>query len=198
MHYSSETLKIRRFPSFSDIERRFRYSFPGKIAEEYLLKKEIWVVDHFQPLKEKISTFSTNAFKLGSHNCLPPIQMKTLRIFPENTFTFYHFWNLTGIFSDYAGKKFCVGETFQHFSQSVSAGVSELKTICPLGSLKLLKNSENHRGTTWETFRNFRTFWNLVDHRARNFLPFDKKFSVGDSKLTFTQAEKIIEEKRFS
>ena len=177
MHYSSGTLKIRRSPSFSDIERRFLNSFPRKIAEEYLLKKEIWVVDHFQHLKEKISNLSTNAFKLGSHNCLPSIQMKILRtFFPENSFPFYHFWNLTGIFSDYAGKQWAWAKFSSILAKVFRLACQNWKLFVHLSSLKLLKSSENHRGTTWETFRNFRTFWNLVDHRARNFLPFDKKF----------------------
>ena len=56
---------------------------------------------------------------------------KFWEFFPENVFSFYHFWNLTGSLSDYAGKNLGVGENFQHFSQSLAAGVSELKTICP-------------------------------------------------------------------
>ena len=55
---------------------------------------------------------------------------KFWEIFRENTFSLYHFGNLTGNLSDYAGKDFGAGENFQHFSQSLSAGVSELKTIC--------------------------------------------------------------------
>ena len=51
--------------------------------------------------------------------------------FPEKTFPFYHFWNSTGSLLGYAGKNFGMDEIFQLFSQSLSAGVSELKTICP-------------------------------------------------------------------
>ena len=38
---------------------------------------------------------------------------------------------MTGSLWDYPGKNFGVGEMFQHFSQCLSAGVSELKPICP-------------------------------------------------------------------
>ena len=187
MHYSSETLEIRRFRSFSDIEWRFLYSFHRKIAEEYLLKKEIWVVDLFQHLKVKISTFSTNAFKLRSHNCLPHIQMKTLRTFSRKYFSFLSLLELDGQAFGLCGKKKLAWAKLS----SILAKVFRLpcqkwRLFVHLSSLKLLKNSENHRGTTWKFFRIFRLFWNLVEHRARNFLPFDKKFSVGDSKLTLT------------
>ena len=175
MHYSSGTLKFRRSPSFSDIERWFLYSFPRKIAEEYLLKKEIWVVDHFQHLKEKISNLSTNAFKLGSHNCLPSIQMKILRTFFQKIlFLFFTFGTWREFVRTMRGKNWAWAKFSIILAKVFRLACQNWKLFVHLSTLKLLKSSENHRGTTWETFRNFRTFWNLVDHRARNFLPFDK------------------------
>ena len=53
------------------------------------------------------------------------------------------------------------------------------KLFVHVSRLKLLKNSENHRGTTLESFWNFRKFWIHVEHRARNFRPFDKNFTGG-------------------
>ena len=191
MHFSSKTLKIRCFLSFSDIKRRFLYSFHRKIAEEYLLKKKIWVVD-------LLSFFSADAFELGSHNCLPPIRMKILRTFFGKYFSFLSLLEHDGNFFGLCGKKLSWAKLSSILAKVFRLACQNWKLFVHLSSLKLLKHSANHRGTTWETFRNYRTFWNHVDHRARNFLPFDKKFSVGDSKLTFTQAEKVIEEKRFS
>ena len=131
MHYSSETLKNRRFPSFLDIERRFLICFHRKIAEEYLLKKEIWIVDLFQQLKEKFQLFQQTVLNSDVTTAYSLSRWKFWELLPENTFPFYHFWNMTGSLSDYAGKKFGVGNFFQLFSQSLSAGVSELKTVCP-------------------------------------------------------------------
>ena len=131
MHFSSETVKIRRFSSISDFEQQFLYCFHRNIAEEYLLEKEIWIVDLLQHLKEKFHFFQQTLLNSDVTTAFNLCRWKFWELFPEDTFPFYHFWNLAGSLSDYAGKDFGVGENSQHFSQSLSAGVSELKTICP-------------------------------------------------------------------
>ena len=150
MHYASDTLKIRRFPSFSDIERRFLFSFHRKIAEEHLLTREIWVVDLFQHLKEKISTFSTNAFKLGSHNCLPPIQMEILRtISRKSFFPFYQFWTWREVFRTMREKNLAWAKLSSILAKVFRLACENWKLFVHLSSLKLVKNSEKHKGTTW-------------------------------------------------
>ena len=185
MRFSSKTLKIRCFPSFSDIERRFLQCLRRKIGEEFLLKEEFWIVDLFQHLKKKIPIFSANAFVLGCHNCLQPIQTKILRTFSWKCFFLLSLLERDGGLSEYAGKKFAWAKFFRLLTQVIRLTCQNSKVFVHLSSLKLLKNSENHRGTTWEFFRKFWTFWNLVEHRVRNFLPFDKKFTVGRFKADF-------------
>ena len=138
--FSEKSLKLlskhfctEEFSTAFRVSRRFFWWFSGgntfrffhfwpflqclrrKNAEEYLLKKEIWVVDHFQLLKEKISTFSTNAFQLGSHNCLPPIQMKILRTFSRKYFSFLSLLELDGNIFGLCGKNNLRGRNFPAF-----------------------------------------------------------------------------------
>ena len=156
MHFSSKTLKHRRFLSFSDIERRFLQCLRRKIEDELPLKEKIWNVDLFQHLNEKIPTFSANAFELGCHNCLQPIQMKILRTFSRKYFSFLSLWNKTGSLSDYAGKKLAWAIFFSFLAKVFRLACQNWKLFVHLSSFKLVKNRENHRGTTWKTFRIFR------------------------------------------
>ena len=102
---------------------------------------------------------------------------KFWEIFPENTCFCYHFWNMTGSLSDYVGKKLTWANFFSFLAKVFQLAWQNWKPFVHLSSLKLLKNSENHRGTTLEKFWNFRKFWIHVEHRARNFRPFDKNFT---------------------
>ena len=95
------------------------------------LKKAIRIAYLFQHLKEKVQLFQQTLLESDITTAYNLSRWKFWGTFPEKTFSLYHFGNLTGNLSDYAGKDFGVGETFQHFSQSVSASVSELKPICP-------------------------------------------------------------------
>ena len=116
----------------------------------------------FSAFKRKSPTFPANSFGVGYHNCLQPIRMKILRtFFPENSFPFYHFWNLTGSLSDYVGKKLTWANFFSFLAKVFQLAWQNWKPFVHLSSLKLLKNSENHRGTTWETFRNLEHFETL-------------------------------------
>ena len=72
----------------------------------------------------------------------------------------------------------CLAKVFQLACQN-------WKLFVHVSRLKLLKNSENHRGTTLENFWNFRKFWIHVEHRARNFRPSDENFTGGRFKADF-------------
>ena len=85
----------------------------------------------FSLFKKKIPTFSATACELGCLNCLQPIQMKILRNFSWKYFFLLSLLEHDGKSFGLCGEKINVGKFFQLFSQSLSAGVAELKTICP-------------------------------------------------------------------
>ena len=115
--------------------------------------------------------------------------------FQKILFFFITFGTWREVFGTIREKILAWAKCFSFLAKVFQLACQNWNLFVHLGSFKFLKNSQNHRGTTWKFFRIFRLFWNLVEHRAWNFLPFDKKISVGDSKLTLTSAERIIGEK---
>ena len=110
---------------------------------------------------------------------------KFWELFSENTFFCYQFWNMTGILSDYAGIKLTWAKFFSFLAKVFRQACQNWKMFVHVSSLKLLKISENHRGTTLENFWNFPKFWIHVEHRTRIFRPFDKNFTGGRFKADF-------------
>ena len=145
MHFSSEISKIRRFPSFLDNERRFFNVCLEKLRRNFFWRKKLELLN-FSAFKSKNSNFFSKHFELGVHNCLQPIQIKILRTFSKKDFFLLSICSLTGSLSDYAGKNFGVRENFLPFSQSLSAGVSELTTFWPFKQLETSEeNGESQR-----------------------------------------------------
>ena len=85
----------------------------------------------FSIQKKKFQVFQQTLLNSDVSTAYNLSRWKFWELFPENTFFCYHFWNMTGSLSDYAGEKTCMSEIFQAFSQSLSAGVSELRSFCP-------------------------------------------------------------------
>ena len=123
----------------------------------------------FSAFKRKIPTFSANSFGLGYHNCLQPIQMKILRNFSRKYFSFLSIWNLTGSPWDYPGKKLTWAKFFSFLAKIFRLACQNWKLFVYSSIFKVLKNSENHRGTTWKTFRNFRIFKTLSNTEREIF-----------------------------
>ena len=162
--------------------------FATKIADEFLLKKESWIVDLFQHLK-KTSNFFSKRFSTRMSQLLTTYPDENFdKIFPK----IITFGTWPEVFRTMREKILAWAKLFSLLAKVFRQAYLNWKLFVHLSSLKLLKNSENHRGATWETFRNFWTFWSIVEQWARTFLPFDKILSVGDSKLTFTYAERIF------
>ena len=173
--------------------------------------------DFFNVFKEKlrrnfIEAINLNCWSFWAFNEKLPIFNKgfwtrmslLLTTYPDANFekfsrNFFFFLSLFGtwreVFRTTLEKILAWAKIFSILAKVLRLACQNWKLFVHLSSLKLLNNSKNHRGTTSETFRNIGTFWNLVEHRARIFLLFDKNFAVGDSKLIFTQAERIFGEK---
>ena len=126
----------------------------------------------FQPLQQTLlnSDFTT-AYHLS--------RWKFWEHFPEKTFPFYHFWNSTGSLLDYAGKNFGMGETFQLFSQSFWAGVSELKPICPFKQFQSPEDYWEPQGNNLENFSNFQTILKPCRTQSEKFSAFRQKILGG-------------------
>ena len=111
--------------------------------------------------------------------------MKTLRTFSWKYFFLLSLLEHDGKIFGLCGKKLTWAKLFSFLAKVFRLACQNWKLFVHLCSVKLLKNSENHRGTTLENFWNFRKFWIHVEHRARNFRPFDKSFTGGRFKADF-------------
>ena len=170
------------FGHWATVSLTFAYKKCGRISFEGR-NLNCW---HFSAFKRKNSNFFSKRFCTRMSQLLttyPDENFETF--FLKILFSFITFGTWREVFRTMREKNFAWAQFLRLLAQVFRLACQNSKVFVQLSSLKLLKNIENHRGSTWETFWNFRIIWIHVEHRARNFLPFDKKFTVGRFKADF-------------
>ena len=154
--FLQKLLKLDVFHHFRTLSDDFFVVSIKKLRRNIFEERNLncWSLSGFN---EKIPTSSTNDFALGFHNCLPPIQMKILRKFSRKDF-FFTFGTRREVFWTMREKILAWAKFFSFLAKVFRLACQNWKLFVHLGSFKLLKNSENHRRTTWKTFRIFRLF----------------------------------------
>ena len=132
-------LKLDVFHHFWTLSDDFFNLCREKLRRLFFWSNKLELLIFFSIWKKKDHFFQQTLLNSEVTTAYHLSRRKLWDFFPEITFLIYHFWNSTGSLSDYPGKKFGVGEMFQHFSQILAAGVSELKTICPFRQFETLE-----------------------------------------------------------
>ena len=171
------------FGLWATVSLMFAYKNCGRISFEGR-NLNCW---HFSAFKRKNSNFFSKRFCTRMSQLLTTYPDELFETFFLKTlFSVITFGTWREVFRTMREKNVAWAKFFRLLAQVFRLACQNSKVFVHLSSLKLLKNIENHRGTTWETFWNFRIIWIHVEHRARNFLPYDKILPLGDSKLTST------------